>query len=324
MGFKSMKRQIYRRKKQSKKHRRKDKFIYGGANEQVQQTTPSPSPSFKSNLALLGSVVAQGVNNITNDVIKKGAKLLVPNIDTEKPVSDVLQESKDELKKVVNVLQSPVGDELVKEVSVIGEKMVDAVEKPFEEIGDRGLEYVKKQIPVVEDMAKTTLFGLPVIGSAAAAAEDAFDVVQSIENTVEAGSDILQEGKQMLSNLQQPVAEANQLYSKYQNALNTNLSESMANANSISNSMANSINKSVSDIASNSNKQIKNIDNISNIEKNMKNYQNIGKMIGGRTRKSQSDFFAPLVTSSKMIKMVGGRAGFKTRKLIRNKRKVLR
>ena len=48
--------------------------------------------------------------------------------------------------------------------------------------------YLEKQIPVVEDMAKTTLFGLPVIGSAAAAAEDAFDVVQGIENTVATGS----------------------------------------------------------------------------------------------------------------------------------------
>ncbi len=237
-----------------------------------------PPPNLGSNLAMLTSAVAQGLNNLASSAIKTGAKLLVPNVDVNKPVSQVLQESKDELKNVVNVLQSPVGDELVQEASVIGEKLVDAVEKPFEEIGDKGMAYIQKQIPVVEDMAKTTLFGLPVIGSAAAAAEDAFDVIQSVENTVATGADMLQSGEKMVSNLQKPIDDASQLYNKYQTTLNNPLPLNP------------------------------------NLNQNIKKYQNVGKMIGGRTRKSQADFFAPFTTNSKILKIGIAGGGSRTRK----------
>jgi hypothetical protein len=269
-------------------------------------------PDFKSNISMLSSAVMQGFNNMASNVIKKGAKLIDPTINTEKPVSDVLQETKDELKNVVNVLNSPVGDELVQEASVIGEKMVDAVEKPLQDMGDRGLSYIQKQIPVVEDMAKTTLFGLPVIGSAAAAAEDAFDVVQSIENTVEAGSDIIQHGEKMLGNLQQPVAEASQLYSKYKDALNTNISVPMPELNlnkMATNKMSEVVGQPYKDLNTNYNK----------MNQNIRKTQNIGKMIGGRTRKSQEEFFAPFIKTSKIINTIGGS---RTRR-IRNKRRVL-
>ncbi len=226
-----------------------------------------PPPNLGSNIAMLSSALAQGLNNLASSAIKTGAKYLMPNVDVNKPVSQVLQESKDELKNVVNVLQSPVGDELVQEASVIGEKLVDAVEKPFEEIGDKGMAYMQKQIPVVEDMAKTTLFGMPVIGSAAAAAEDAFDVIQSVENTVATGADMLQSGEKMVSNLQKPMDDASQLYGKYQNALNNPLP----------------LNQS--------------------LNQNIKKYQNVGKMIGGRTRKSQSDFFAPFTGNSQILRI---------------------
>lgn len=250
-----------------------------------------PPPNLGSNLAMLTSAVAQGLNNLASSAIKTGAKLLVPNVDVNKPVSQVLQESKDELKNVVNVLQSPVGDELVQEASVIGEKLVDAVEKPFEEIGDKGMAYIQKQIPVVEDMAKTTLFGLPVIGSAAAAAEDAFDVIQSVENTVATGADMLQSGEKMVSNLQKPIDDASQLYNKYQTALNKPLPLN----------------------------QIK--DGYPNLNQNIKKYQNVGKMIGGRTRKSQADFFAPFTTNSKILKI--GIAGGSRKRKYRNRIRYL-
>lgn len=262
--------------------KRRNKFIKRTRMNMKKGGAPSnlvvrPPPNLGSNLAMLTSAVAQGLNNLASSAIKTGAKLLVPNVDVNKPVSQVLQESKDEVKNVVNVLQSPVGDELVQEASVIGEKLVDAVEKPFEEIGDKGMAYIQKQIPVVEDMAKTTLFGLPVIGSAAAAAEDAFDVIQSVENTVATGADMLQSGEKMVSNLQKPIDDASQLYNKYQTALNKPLPLNP------------------------------------NLNQNLKKYQNVGKMIGGRTRKSQADFFAPFTTNSKILK-IGIAGGSRTRK----------
>jgi ABC-type transporter Mla subunit MlaD len=233
-------------------------------------------PNLASNVAMFSSALAQGLSNITASAIKKGAELLVPNVDVNKPVSQVLQESKDELKKVANVLNSPVGEELVQEASEIGEKVVDAVEKPFEEIGDKGMAYIQKQIPVVEDMAKTTLFGLPVIGSAAAAAEDALDVVQSVENTIATGADMLQSGEQMVTNLQKPLDDASQLYSKYQNALEQPLSQMNnyvdTNVNKLNNTIGPSVNK---------------------LNNNMKQLQQAKNMIGGRTRKSQMQFLSP-------------------------------
>ena len=266
----------YRTKRRNK---RKNITRRGGGNLVLKS-----SPNLASNVAMFSSALAQGLSNITASAIKTGAELLVPNVDVNKPVSQVLQESKDELKNVVNVLQSPVGDELVQEASVIGEKLVDAVEKPFEEIGDKGMAYMQKQIPVVEDMAKTTLFGMPVIGSAAAAAEDAFDVIQSVENTVATGADMLQSGEKMVSNLQKPINDASQLYGKYQNALNNPLPLNQ------------------------------------NLNQNIKKYQNVGKMIGGRTRKSQADFFAPFTNNSQILRIaIAG--GSRTRKY-RNRNRI--
>lgn len=260
-------------------------------------------PNFGSNLAMLGSVVAQGLNNITGAAIRKGAQLLVPNVDTNKPLSEVLSESKNELTNVTNVLKSPVGDELVNEASEIGTKIVDAVEKPFEEIGNKGMEYVQKQIPIVEDMAKTTLFGLPVIGSAAAAAEDAFDVVQSVENTIKTGADMFEQGEKMVENLQEPVAEAGQLYSKYKNALDTN---------SLNNMVTNKINNKVNSLNESLNNSINN--KINNSIPNMKKMQQVSRMIGGRTRKSQIDFFSPASITNGKSPLNGGRRSRVTKK----------
>ncbi len=258
----------YRTKRRNK---RKNITRRGGGNLVLKS-----SPNLASNVAMFSSALAQGLSNITASAIKKGAELLVPNVDVNKPVSQVLQESKDELKKVANVLNSPIGEELVKEASEIGEKVVDAVEKPFEEIGDKGMAYIQKQIPVVEDMAKTTLFGLPVIGSAAAAAEDALDVVQSVENTIATGSDMLQSGEKMVTNLQKPLNDASELYSKYQNALQQPLSQMNnyvdTNVNKFNNTIGPSVNK---------------------LNNNMKQLQQAKNMIGGRTRKSQLQFLAP-------------------------------
>ena len=300
MAYKShTKKRQYRKKNITRIN--KNKYLKIGGSEMANEA----KPSIGSNISMLGSVMAQGLNNIANSAIKTGAKLLVPNVDTEKPVSDVLKESTNELTKVANVLQSPVGDELVKQASVVGEKLVDAVEKPFEEIGNKGMAYLEKQIPVVEDMAKTTLFGLPVIGSAAAAAEDAFDVVQSIENTVSTGLDMVKEGEQMVVNLQQPIAEASNLYSKYTNAVNEGASGLASSASGLA---SNKINNQVNNVTS----QLQN--------QNIKNIQNVGKMIGGRTMKSQVEFFSPFVKKSKILKMYGGN---KTRKLLRNGRRII-
>jgi len=306
MAYKShTKKRQYRKKNITRIN--KNKYIKIGGSDMANEA----KPSIGSNISMLGSVMAQGLNNIANSAIKTGAKLLVPNVDTEKPVSDVLKESTNELTKVANVLQSPVGDELVKQASVVGEKLVDAVEKPFEEIGNKGMAYLEKQIPVVEDMAKTTLFGLPVIGSAAAAAEDAFDVVQSIENTVSTGLDMVKEGEQMVVNLQQPIAEASNLYSKYTNAVNEGASGLASSASGLASSASglasNTINNQVNNVTS----QLQN--------QNIKNIQNVGKMIGGRTMKSQVEFFSPFVKKSKILKMYGGN---KTRKLLRNRRRM--
>lgn len=260
----------YRTKRRNK---RKNITKRGGGNLVLKS-----SPNLASNVAMFSSALAQGLSNITASAIKKGAELLIPNVDVNKPVSEVLQESKDELKKVANVLNSPVGEELVQEATEIGEKLVDAVEQPFEEIGDKSIAYIQKQIPVVEDMAKTTLFGLPVIGSAAAAAEDAFDVVQSVENTIATGADMLQSGEKMVTNLQKPLDDASQLYSKYQNALQQPLSKTNmnnyvdTNVNKLNNTIGPSVNK---------------------LNNNMKQLQQTKNMIGGRTRKSQLQFLAP-------------------------------
>jgi len=321
MAYKSnTKRRQYRKKNSTKVKRRKctnSDVVYVGGN--TMQIPPANSnATIGSNLSMFGSVMAQGFNNITSNAIKTGARLFVPNVDTEKPISDVLKDSKDELTKVANVLQSPVGDELVKQVSVVGEKFVDAVEKPLEEIGDKGMAYLEKQIPVVEDMAKTTLFGLPVVGSAAAAAEDAFDVVQGIENTVATGLDMVKEGEQMVVNLQQPVAEASQLYSKYKSAVNTDISGLANSASGLANSASGLANNTI-------NKQVNNVTSqLQTQNQNIKNVQNIGKMIGGRTMKSQVEFFTPFVKKSRILKMYGGSNSImKTRRLIRNNRKIL-
>ena len=61
----------------------------GGDNGKIKHL----KPTIGSNISMLGSVIAQGLNNITNSAIKTGAKLFVPNVDTEKPVSDVLKDS---------------------------------------------------------------------------------------------------------------------------------------------------------------------------------------------------------------------------------------
>jgi hypothetical protein len=307
MAYKSnTKKRQYRKKNNTKvkRHVNLDTGKYmgiGGDN-----TNQNLKPTIGSNISMLGSVIAQGFNNITNSAIKTGAKLFVPNVDTEKPVSDVLKDSKDELTKVANVLQSPVGDELVKQASLVGEKLVDAVEKPLEEIGDKGMAYLEKQIPVVEDMAKTTLFGLPVIGSAAAAAEDAFDVVQGIENTVATGLDMVKEGEQMVVNLQQPIAEASNLYSKYKSAVNTGASGLASSASGLASS---AVNNQISD----------KVEKLNNVTNQVKNVQNVGKMIGGRTMKSQVEFFTPFIKKSRILKMYGGN---KTRRLIRNRHRI--
>jgi hypothetical protein len=325
MAYKTKtKRRQYRKKNTTHVKRRKyGSYVGIGGDNNTQATKPTVG----SNMSMLGSVISQGLNNITSGVIKTGARLLVPNVDTEKPISDVLKESKDEISKVADVLQSPVGDELVKEASVVGEKLVDAVEKPLEEIGDKGMEYLGKQIPVVEDMAKTTLFGLPVIGSAAAATEDALDVVQGIENTVATGLDMFQEGEQMVVNLKQPVEEASNLYSTYKSAVNSVNEGASGLASSASGlaSSASGLASSASGLASNAiNKEVNNVtgqiqNQAQNHSKNIKNIQNAGKMIGGRTMKSQVEFFSPFVNKSKILKMYGGN---KTRKLIRNKRRI--
>ncbi len=284
-------------KRNSKLYRRK---INKGGGSGLTLRQP---PNFGSNLAMLGSVVAQGVNNIASAAIRKGAQLLVPNVDINKPLSEVLSESKNELTNVTNVLKSPVGDELVNEASEIGTKIVDAVEKPLEEIGDRGMEYVQKQIPIVEDMAKTTLFGLPVIGSAAAAAEDALDVVQSVENTIKTGSDMFEQGEKMVENLQEPVAEAGQLYSKYKNAVDVNSLNNIA-----SNMVTNKINNKVNSLNESMNNKI------NNSIPNMKKMQQVSRMIGGRTRKSQIDFFSSASMINGKSPLNGGRRSRVTKK----------
>jgi hypothetical protein len=236
--------------------------------------------SIISNIELLVSIILQGLENASERTIKIFAKFIDPNINTEIPVSQTLNRIKDKLLQISVLLKSPVGQEILKSASDIGEKFIEVGTEPVKKVFNEGIDYAKKQIPVIQDMAKTTLFGMPVIGSAAAAVEDGLDVVQALENTAETTAKMVSHGEEFINKINSPINDAKNLWTK----LETNL-------DNVNQSISNNLNQKMSELQ-------KPLPNLPNVPK-LPNVPNINdankliqtrKMIGGRIRKAREEF----------------------------------
>jgi len=251
--------------------------------------------SILSNIELLVSIILQGLQNASEKTIKTFAKYIDPTINTEMPVNQTLSQLKDRLNKILIVLKSPVGQEILNSATQISNKFVEAGTEPIKKVFDEGMLYAQKQIPVLQDMAKTTLFGMPVIGSAAAALEDGLDVAQAVENTVETTAKMVNHGEEFIDKVKAPIDDAKNLWNKLESnldnvnqSISTNLNQKMnelqqpiqniknvPTVNTINNSINNGINNSINN----------------SINKNLNNIIETKKMIGGRIHKSRQEFF---------------------------------
>ena len=125
--------------------------------------------------------------------------------------SFILQ-SNNKISQLNVILKTPEGDRLKKEVTNIAIDIIEilkpALNKGINELND----LIKKEVPIVTDMAEKAVLGLPGIGTAVAAGEEALDAAGAVAAATNTVSQIANVGVKTYSKLQEPKTKLEKLY----------------------------------------------------------------------------------------------------------------
>jgi hypothetical protein len=257
-------------------------------------------PTLASNLADAKNVATSLANNIVADGIYSVADRL--GIDPKKPASETVAQVGNSMENVVNALNSPEGEKLKENASELLSESIDIVKPSIEKV-ENILEDGVTKLTKTGTSAAVTLFNeLPPIFALTEASKLGTAVVQAGT----AVADLITTGATAKKQLE---PQRNEAYSLIQELarlsrnINNGVSGAINTVKSYNNEYRDNIVKRELDKPNQEQEQQMN-DIIQGGGANnvLKKYRQQAKLIGGRIKQSQLDFFTSHVKSSKIVK----------------------
>lgn len=254
-------------------------------------------PTLASNLADAKNVATSLANNIVADGIYSVADRL--GIDPKKPASETVAQVSNSMKNVVDVLNSPEGEKLKENASELLSESIDIVKPSIEKV-ENILEDGVTKLTKTGTSAAVTLFNeLPPIFALTEASKLGTAVVQAGK----VGADLLTTGATAYKELEPQRNKASSLYGQLER-LSQNINNGVSGAINTVKSYNNKYGDHIvnRDQEQNQDQQMNNIIQQGGANNVLKKYRQQAKLIGGRIKQSQLDFFTSHVKSSKIVK----------------------
>jgi hypothetical protein len=271
---------------------RQSRKMYGGDNKQSEYNIAPPPPPIKNNerekhslFEKIVSIIGQKINDGLDYSIDGIANLVGanPNLGFQTIYNKALAKAKNVSNVIIN---TPLGDNLGNQISDATEKIVGPAVKEVTEIGNK---FVEKEMPIAAEMAENAVKLIPVVGQAAAAAEEGLDLVRTVENTAEAAAEATGVGVKAIEDLKEARDSISETFGKIEEAA----SNGIENATKIP------------DITTVPN-------GVQSGGRLLKNYNKTAKLIGGRVTASRLEFLSPYDNSSQKLNYKTGK--FRTRR----------
>lgn len=292
------------------------KRMYGGEiQENVEyikkMDVDTPTPTIIDNVSSAANVVASGISNVIADNAQTVAENLGinPNVTISENIKEGISNTGEVLKDINKELNSPEGKELLQETGEIAKNVVTTLKPAAEESIGIINNLVKKEIPILTDMGEKFVLGLPVIGTAFAAGEEAVDATAAALTASSAVAQLTETGAETLKGL-------NQQKSSFQSLINKGI-DLYNNANKGVSNMLSSAQKQVDDYGKSITKR--KIEYTDKIGGTLKQYQKEKMMVGGRIINAQAEFLFPSVNNLGNFQQYGGRNKTKRRYNLRSK-----
>jgi hypothetical protein len=266
---------------------RQSRKMYGGDNKQSEYNIAPPPPPIQNNerekhslFEKIVSIIGQKINDGLDYSIDGIANLVGanPNLGFQTIYNKALAKAKNISNVIIN---TPLGDKLGNQISDATEKIVGPAVKEVTEIGNK---FVEEEMPIAAEMAENAVKLIPVVGQAAAAAEEGLDLVRTVENTAEAAAEATGVGVKAIEDLKEARDSISETFGKIEEAA----SNGIENATKIP------------DITTVPN-------GVQSGGRLLKNYNKTAKLIGGRVTASQLEFLAPYDNSSQKLNYKGGK-----------------
>lgn len=257
-------------------------------------------PTLASNLADAKNVATSLANNIVADGIYSVADRL--GIDPKKPASETVAQVSNSMKNVVDVLNSPEGEKLKENASELLSESIDIVKPSIEKV-ENILEDGVTKLTKTGTSAAVTLFNeLPPIFALTEASKLGTAVVQAGK----VGADLLTTGATAYKELEPQRNKASSLYGQLERLsqnINNGVSGAINTVKSYNNKYGDHIvNRDQDQPDQDQEKQMNDIIQGGGANNVLKKYRQQAKLIGGRIKQSQLDFFTSHVKSSKIVK----------------------
>lgn len=166
------------------------------------------------NFSRLGSVGLQLVNKAGDIVVNKIGT--ITGTDANIPLTQTIDEIKDEVGKIASVIKSPAGQELLEEAKDIAtETITDVINPAIKEGTENLLENSGEIIQQGESAVMNAIKEIPGPGTALAAAAAIQNVVGAVESATDIGKSLLGQTENIIKGVQEKKSKYEQLKDKF-------------------------------------------------------------------------------------------------------------
>jgi Mor family transcriptional regulator len=261
-------------------------------------------PTMASNFDAVKNVALSAATNIVADGIYSVADSL--GIDPNKPASETVAQVGNSMENVVNALNSQEGEKLKENASKLLSESIDIVKPSIEKAEDILKDGITKLSETGASAVVAAINEFPPIFLATEASKLGTAVVQAGK----VGADLITTGATGLKQLEPPMNNASSLYGQLERLsqnVNNGVSAAITMAETYNNKYGDNIVKREletlhPDQEQEQETQMNHIIQQGGANNALKNYSKQAKLIGGRIKQSQLDFFTSHVKSSKIVK----------------------
>lgn len=266
-------------------------------------------PTLTSNLSAAKNVAVSLATNLVADGIYSVADSL--GIDPNKPASETVAQVGNSMENVVNALNSPEGEKLKENASKLLSESIDIAKPSIEKAEDILKDGITKLSETGASAVVTAINEFPPIFLATEASKLGTAVVQAGK----VGADLITTSATGLKQLEPPMNKASSLYGQLERLsqnINNGVSGAITMAETYNNTYGDNIVKRELEQEQNQEQtqeqeqeqetQMNHIIQQGGANNALKNYSKQAKLIGGRIKQSQLDFFTSHVKSSKIVK----------------------
>ena len=265
-------------------------------------------PTLTSNLSAAKNVAVSLATNLVADGIYSVADSL--GIDPNKPASETVAQVGNSMENVVNALNSPEGEKLKENASKLLSESIDIAKPSIEKAEDILKDGITKLSETGASAVVAAINEFPPIFLATEASKLGTAVVQAGK----VGADLITTGATGLKQLEPPMNKASSLYGQLERLsqnVNNGVSGAITMAETYNNKYGDNIVKreletlhpdQEQEQEQEQETQMNHIIQQGGANNALKNYSKQAKLIGGRIKQSQLDFFTSHVKSSKIVK----------------------